>query len=219
MDIQSSHPAGNQHNNLNVDGDVHKNIYDQQQHSLNQHNNTHIHHQQPIQQQNHDPHLRRPPEQPQQGQSTENISQANNPIPLRNIKVDPETLLQPGHENDQHIPMENNPRSQHLRDGNFEPDIDLGNVVGSQGCGDEGSGSNIASNFNSDLKKTAPNLNLKNEVIGDFNAFHEQIQTVDPLLLWSMVRSRVVPQVSNDTLQRCLSWVNSTSRVVLLYNL
>lgn len=31
---------------------------------------------------------------------------------------------------------------------------------------------------------------------GDFVSFHDQIQSVDPMLLWSMVRARVVPLVS-----------------------
>ena len=31
---------------------------------------------------------------------------------------------------------------------------------------------------------------------GDFNAFHDQIQATDPMLLWSLVRSKVSPHVS-----------------------
>ena len=187
MDTQTTNSV-NQPNNLNASdgGDIHRNMYEQP--TLNQQNNMQAHHQS-LQQQTPNQHIQRLSDQHQE-QPSENISQANT-IPIRNIKVDPETLQQPGQENDHNIHMDNNASNQ-PRDVNFQPDIELGNVIGSQGCAEEASG------FNSDQKKATSDLNLKSELIGDFNAFHEQIQTVDPLLLWSMVRSRVVPQVRNQ---------------------
>ena len=190
MDIQTSTSAG-QHNNVAVsgDGNSNKSIYDQ--HSLSQQHSSQIH-QQPIQQQNHDQQLPRPPDQ-QQNLTEENVSHEST-IPIRNIKVDPETLPQLGQDTDQQIHMQEDPRVQHT-EGNFVPDVELGGAMGSQSGGNECSEPIVPSNSSSTENKTIPDMNLKNESIGDFNAFHEQIQTVDPLLLWSMVRSRVVPQV------------------------
>ena len=122
-------------------------------------------------------------------QSTNSIPQ-DTTIPIRNIKADPETLTQPGYEQQIH-PVDNSMLSN--RDGNFVSDIDIGNVMGSQKASNDEMTSN---NSIADPKDTNTNVNLKSEAIGDFNAFHEQIQTVDPVLLWSMVRSRVVPVVS-----------------------
>ena len=190
MDIQTSQITNNLHSNLGVGGESNnthnRNLYDQS--ALNQQSSSQLHHQhppplQPLQPQpNHNQQITRPPnEQPEH--TTENISQ-DNPIPIRNIKVDPETLPLPGQDQEHHIPQ---------RDGNFQPEIDLGNVIPPHSCSGENTDANNFSSFQKDVPST---LNLKNESIGDFNAFHEQIQTVDPVLLWSMVRSRVVPQVS-----------------------
>ena len=121
--------------------------------------------------------------------STNSIPQETT-IPIRNIKADPETLTQPGYEQQIH-PVDNSMLSN--RDGNFVSDIDIGNVIGSQKSSNDEMAPN---NSIADPKDTNTNVNLKSETIGDFNAFHEQIQTVDPVLLWSMVRSRVVPVVS-----------------------
>ena len=123
--------------------------------------------------------------------STNTISQEST-IAIRSIKADPETLPQSGFETEQTINHHNDSLLQ-PRDGNFEADINVGNVMDSQKATEEAS---TSSTSNADLKDTTSNVNLKSEIIGDFNAFHEQIQTVDPVLLWSMVRSRVVPVVS-----------------------
>ena len=125
------------------------------------------------------------------GHSTNTISQEPT-IAIRNIKADPETLPQSGFEPEQTSTHQNDSLLQ-TRDGNFVGDIDAGNVMVPQKATEEGT---TSSTSNTNLKDTASNVNLKSEIIGDFNAFHEQIQTVDPVLLWSMVRSRVVPVVS-----------------------
>ena len=123
--------------------------------------------------------------------STNTISQEST-LAIRNIKADPETLTQSGFETEQTINHHNDSLLQ-PRDGNFEADINVGSVMVTQKATEEAA---TSSTSNADLKDTTSNVNLKSEIIGDFNAFHEQIQTVDPVLLWSMVRSRVVPVVS-----------------------
>ena len=189
MDIQASH-SNNVHNILNVEGgqttSEHKNIYiPATTHSQTnpQQNQQHV-----MLQSNQDHHVGTIPNVQQQGQSTENILQGDTTIPLRNIKVDPETLIQPGQ--DQDTPL--NQSGVQQTNTTFIPEIELGNSIVSQGEGDASSDPN---NLSSNQKDASEGLKLKNESIGDFNAFHDQIQTVDPVLLWSMVRSRVVPQV------------------------
>ena len=188
MDIQASH-SNNVHNILNVEGvqttTEHKNIYiPATTHSQTnpQPNQQHV-----MLQSNHDHHVGTIPNVQQQGQPTENILQGDTTIPLRNIKVDPETLIQPGQ--DQDTPL--NQSGVQQNNTTFIPEIELGNSITSQGEGDVSSDPNNLNN----QKDASEGLKLKNESIGDFNAFHDQIQTVDPVLLWSMVRSRVVPQV------------------------
>ena len=127
------------------------------------------------------------------GSHSSNTIPQETTIPIRNIKADPETLPQSGFENEQPMNQQNESLLQ-TRDSNFVSEIDLGNVIGSQKSGAEQS--TTTSNSNEEVKDTTSNVNLKSEAVGDFNAFHEQIQTVDPVLLWSMVRSRVVPVVS-----------------------
>ena len=189
MDIQASH-SNNVHNILNVEGvqttSEHKNIYipattHSQTHP--QQNQQHV-----MLQSNQDHTVGAIPSLQQQGQSAENILQGDTTIPLRNIKVDPETLIQPGQ--DQDTPL--NQSGVQQNNTNFIPEIELGNPITSQDVGDASSDPN---NLSSNQKDSSEGLKLKNESIGDFNAFHDQIQTVDPVLLWSMVRSRVVPQV------------------------
>ena len=189
MDIQASH-SNNVHNMLNVEGvqttSEHKNIYiPATTHSQTnpQQNQQHV-----MLQSNQDHTVGAIPNVQQQGQSAENILQGDTTIPLRNIKVDPETLIQPGQ--DQDAPL--NQSGVQQNSNTFIPEIELGNSIAAQGEGDASSDPN---NLSSNQKDAPEGLNLKNESIGDFNAFHDQIQTVDPVLLWSMVRSRVVPQV------------------------
>ena len=197
MDIQASHP-NTLHTNLSLGGgdsatSQHKNMYDTN--DMNQQHNTQIHQQQqqPLQLPNHD--QQRLHGQQTEGQSTEITSHESSTIPIRNIKVDPETLPQPGLE--QEI---DNSRIQHS-ENLLVPDIDLGTVISGAHHGPTEDGADL-NHFNTGQKDATPNLNLKNESIGDFNAFHEQIQTVDPVLLWSMVRSRVVPQVGCNVIKR-----------------
>ena len=189
MDIQASH-SNNVHNILNVEGvqttSEHKNIYI----PATTHSQTNP---QPIQQHvmlqsNQDHTVGAIANVQQQGQSTENILQGDTTIPLRNIKVDPETLIQPGQDQDAQL----NQSGVQQNNTTFIPEIELGNSIASQGEVDASSDPN---NLSSNQKDGSEGLKLKNESIGDFNAFHDQIQTVDPVLLWSMVRSRVVPQV------------------------
>ena len=195
MDIQTSHPNTLQ-NNLNVSGsgndvDSQSNKMMYRQDNINQQIHPQQIQQQPLQSSHQNQQITRDPNEPS-SHSTDNVSQEST-IPIRNIKADPESLSQSGFEQQQ--PMHQQDHSLvPPRDGNFVSDIDIGNVMGSSQKGaEEGMASN---NSNSYLKDTTSNVNLKSETVGDFNAFHEQIQTVDPVLLWSMVRSRVVPVVS-----------------------
>ena len=189
MDIHASQ-SNNVHNILNVEGvqttSDHKNIYiPATTHSQTnpQQNQQHV-----MLQSNQDHTVGSIANVQQQSQSAPNILHGDTTIPLRNIKVDPETLTQPGQ--DQDTPL--NQSGVQQNNTSFIPEIELGNPSASQGGGD---GSSDPNNLNSNQKDASEGLKLKNESIGDFNAFHDQIQTVDPVLLWSMVRSRVVPQV------------------------
>ena len=194
MDIQTSHPNTLQ-NNLSGSGngvDIQSNKMMYEQNNINQQIHSQQLQQQPLLSSQQNQQIARDPNEPST-LSTDNISQEST-IAVRNIKADPETLQQSGFEQEPPINQQDHSLLP-ARDGNFVSDIDLGNVMSSSQKGvEEGMAS---SNCTSDLKDKTSNVNLKSEnPVGDFNAFHEQIQTVDPVLLWSMVRSRVVPVVS-----------------------